>query len=414
MGPRGYRNSFQARTNTMQQEVVKELTVMPLYNPNYPAPKPVKAYCIKDGKLLVPRYFQENGFCVTRGKDIVFSFIGNLYPKQIEARSKIMAGVLRDGGGIVNIQTGGGKTFITLDIIASLGKRTLVLVHKSLLLNQWVSEIKKWLPNASVGIVQGKSKIIDTQFDITIAMIQTLTQIPTVPDIFGLVISDECHHFSAQTFSDNMFKIQGSQYILGLSATIQRKDGLDKIMYWHLGKVLVSQNVDRSEQPQTHIKILKNTCSQKSSNFASLVNKLTTSESRNKMIISTIMGLEGRNVLVLSASVAHVKLLNESIPGSRAMHANLNEVDRQEILESKIIIATYQMFSEGVSAAHLDTLVLASPKKDITQAIGRIYRKKHTVSPMIIDILDSGLENMYYARMKQYRVELGSFFKTYD
>jgi superfamily II DNA or RNA helicase len=73
-----------------------------------------------------------------------------------------------------------------------------------------------------------------------------------------------------------------------------------------------------------------------------------------------------------------------------------------------VIVGTYAMASEALDIKTLTTLVFASPKTDVVQAVGRILRVKHVhVRPTVIDIIDSHdpFRNQWMKRRKYYKKE---------
>ena len=128
-----------------------------------------------------------------------------------------------------------GKTVIALNIISKLKTKTLVIVHKGFLVEQWIERIQQFLPKARIGKIQGQ--IIDIEDkDIVIGMLQSLSMKEYPQNMFkefGLLIVDEVHHIAAEVFVRSLFKII-TKNVLGLSATIQRKDGLSKYLkcFW--------------------------------------------------------------------------------------------------------------------------------------------------------------------------------------
>ena len=136
-----------------------------------------------------------------------------------------------------------------LNIISKLKTKTLVVVHKSFLLNQWKERISQFLPKARIGIIQAQTIDIDYK-DIVIGMLQTLSTKEFDYDItkqFGLTIYDECHHLSAEVFSNVMIRIH-TNYVLGLSGTMTRKDGLSKVFKYFIGPVVHKEKTDVSVQ----------------------------------------------------------------------------------------------------------------------------------------------------------------------
>jgi superfamily II DNA or RNA helicase len=106
-------------------------------------------------------------------------------------------------------------------------------------MNQWIERIGQFLPAARVGKIQGPIIDVDDK-DIVIGMLQSLSmkEYPaSVFESFGLTIIDEVHHISSQSFSNSLFKLV-TKYMLGLSATMERKDGTTDVFKMFLGEVI--------------------------------------------------------------------------------------------------------------------------------------------------------------------------------
>mgnify|MGYP003343418342 FL=1 len=200
-------------------------------------------------KLYVPRYFGEEKYGILKkkkiedGKNIDLCFEGKLFDYQENIVSKFVNHVKeRDnsGGGLLDVEPGKGKTVMALAILCKLKKKTLIVVHKTFLMNQWEERIAQFIPLAKVGKIQGK--IIDVENkDIVLGMLQSLCKPDnynqSIFDDFGLSIYDECHHLSAEGFSNCLNSVV-TNYTLGLSGTMTRKDGLTKVFKWFLGPVI--------------------------------------------------------------------------------------------------------------------------------------------------------------------------------
>ncbi len=137
---------------------------------------------------------------------------------------------LEQGGGLLDLPCAWGKTSASLYIISQLKKKTIVIVHKEFLMNQWIERIQQFLPNAKIGKIQGQ--VIDIEGkDIVLGMLQSLSMKDypaSMFDSFGLTIIDEVHHISSEVFSCALFKLV-TKYTLGLSATMNRSDGTTKV-----------------------------------------------------------------------------------------------------------------------------------------------------------------------------------------
>lgn len=297
------------------------------------------------------------------------------------------------------------NTTVALALSAHLKVRTLIVVHKEFLANQWRDRIQEFCPGASIGRIQ--QGILDTDKDFVIAMIQTLCSRgedmipPKTFDQFGLLIVDEAHHIGASAFSQAMFRFC-PKYTLGLTATPDRKDGLTRILYWFLGPEFF--RVQRTNQTTTKVECVqfKSQIFKESPpvsrfgklNMAEMINIVTEIPERNKVICSLVQeALKGtRRVLILTDRRAHCHYFHHEFGSSLSglYYGGLGEADLAESSKKRVVIGTFSMAQEGLDIPVLDTVVLASPKSDIVQAIGRIMRetpgKQNT--PLIYDIVD--------------------------
>ena len=251
LGQKGYTLLKKDLSSQQEHFIKKELMIKP-----YTAGAPgggdqvvFPVYRESASKIYVPRYFGEKHFGapsevkISEGTDINIEFAGELRDYQKPVVQKYLDTVLSkgsvSGGGLLELYCAWGKTSASLYIISALKKKTLVIVHKEFLMNQWIERIQQFLPTARVGKIQGQIIDIDDK-DIVIGMLQSLSmkEYPTSTfDSFGLTIIDEVHHISSQTFSNALFKIV-TKYMLGLSATMNRKDGTTDVFKMFLGEVI--------------------------------------------------------------------------------------------------------------------------------------------------------------------------------
>ncbi len=162
------------------------------------------------------------------------------------------------GSGVLSLPCGYGKTTVALAIAAKLGLRTMIIVHKEFLMNQWIERIKQFCPGASIGIVQKNKLQVDCDF--VIAMLQSLCFKEYTLEHFesiGTLFIDEAHHICAAVFSQSMFRLC-PRHIFGLSATPDRKDGLTKVLHWFIGPNFFT--VKRENQTQVIVKRIDFTC----------------------------------------------------------------------------------------------------------------------------------------------------------
>lgn len=387
-------------------------------------------YIEKDNKMIIPKYYGYEKLGEPMkienmdGIKIDLKFNGNLRDKQKEIINNIMPGI-KKGGGLISVPCGFGKTTMSLYIANELKMKVLVVVHKTFLVNQWVERIKQYLPNARIGLIQGeKCDIIDK--DIVIGMLQSISM-KDYDDIvfeeFGTLIVDECHHISSKVFSQALPKIN-CKYTIGLSATPKRQDKLEKVFHWYMGPVLYKYE----GKSMVYVETKLYTFSSKDVKFKDIINKYTKQaqlptminnlieiEDRNKLIIKLLDDIKkvekDRQVLILSGRVDHLNKLNELLKDRYQIGYYIGGMKEKQLKlsESKeIILATYQMVSEGFDVSSLDTIILATPIGNAEQSIGRITRKNnddYINTPTIIDIHDklNGYKGMNNKRMQLYK-----------
>ena len=299
------------------------------------------------------------------------------------------------------------NTVLSLNIISRLKKKTFIIVHKEFLMNQWIERIGQFLPNARVGKIQGQVIDIDDK-DIVIGMLQSLSmkEYPqNLFDSFGLTIIDEVHHISSEVFSNTLFKLV-TKYMLGLSATMERKDGTTKVFKMFLGKVVFKGG--REEQHKVVVRAIEYKVNDDEFNevkldfrgkpaYSSMISKLCEYNRRSEFILKVLTDMLNENPLQQIMILAHNKNLLKYLYDA-ITHRNLatvgyylggmKEKALKETEGKKIVIATYAMAAEALDIKTLTTLIMATPKTDIEQSVGRILREKHS-SPIVVDIVDA-------------------------
>jgi len=414
LGKKGYSIYKKDLTNKEQEYIKKELTVK-AYLPKSPIQsEPFPIYRESPQKYYLPRHFGVENFGevtenkLPSGDDINVNFNGELREYQVNIVNKYIKAVGTSGGGLLDVDPGKGKTVMALNIISKLKKKTLVIVHKSFLLNQWIERITQFLPDARVGKIQGQ--IIDIEDkDIVIGMLQSLSQKEYPDDLFdsfGLSVYDETHHLGAEVFSKSMMKCI-TNYTLGLSGTMQRKDGLTKVFKMFLGNIIHKEKSNTSEH-KVIVKAINYKVNDAEFNemkydyrgnplYSTMISKLCNYNHRSEFILNVLKHeLEENNdqqIMILAHNKTLLTYLHKAIE-----HRNIGTVGyyiggmkEEQLKESenkKIIIATYAMASEGLDIKTLTTLIMASPKTDVCQSVGRILRTKHT-SPLVVDIIDN-------------------------
>ena len=574
IGPKGYTIVKDGLSMTEQTKIRRDLLIKPFNMPNAIQKTPeFPVYRESSKKLYVPRFYgletygEPQSSKMHEGDDIDVPFEGELRELQKTIVSKYMTD-RKLGCGLIEVPPGYGKTVMGLNIISQLKKKTLIILHKEFLVNQWMERIEMFLPSARVGKIQGQ--IIDTQDkDIVLGMLQSLSMkdYPShVFEGFGLTIVDECfpgntliqtnigkvpieeleneinnvqilsynhyenvyemkelthwwkrpgkplvtiyftsimcsgsldctfdhkiysttreayveaasltpddvilgtdfhrytihsvepcstqvdfvydievednhnffasrdeknsilvhncHHIAAEVFSRSLFKIV-TPNMLGLSATMNRKDGLTKVFKMFIGDVVykikpknehkvIVKAIEYKTNDEEFNKVALNFKGQV--HYSVMISKLCNYSMRSEFILKVCedqLNLERENqqIMILAHNKSLLKYLHDAIE-----HRNIASVGyyvggmKQEALKEseskKIIIATYAMAEEGLDIKSLTTLIMATPRTDVTQAVGRILRAKHS-NPVVIDIVDTHeiFEKQWLKRQRYY------------
>lgn len=406
---------------------VPSVFVKPQFVPRY------KVFQESTDHLYIPKHYgiQQYGPYTTSTRDVeqtpdkYWNFKGFLRPIQMPVVDSFLKPEPHDG--IISLQTGGGKTVCALFIASQLKLPTLVLVHNTFLRDQWLERIGAFLPNARIGRVQGEILDIENK-DIIVAMLQSLSMKEYAPATFksiGLVIVDECHHIASEAFSQSIPKIT-SKYMLGLSATPERKDRLMHVINWFLGPMLYKSDTADKIDELVKVEYFEfnppdpefNTIIYNDANvmFTSLmINKVVDYEPRNQFLVEILKDVfqeQNRQILVLTDRVEHTKVLFSLLPPeiqelTGILGREVKSEQRTILCETKrILIATYAMCKEGFDLATLNTLLIATSRPDVDQIVGRIMRvekESRKVHPLILDVVDPAFRRQFQERLQLYK-----------
>ena len=362
--------------------------------------------------------------------------VGDYYGFQIDGNRRFLLGDF----------TVTHNTFCALYIMTKLAQKTLIVVHTSVLLTQWIERIEQFVPGARVGIIKGPKCDVEDK-DIVIAMLQTLVSENRVfPrgffDQFGLSVVDECHHLAAPTFS-RALPIMATKYFLGLSATPTRNDKLEKVFYWHLGYIgndLIEKRggqeviVKFINYTNTHFREIRRYNARTSRNDAydipKMVDLIISCKRRLKFIRFQLklFAQQGRQILVLSSRKIHLKSMKENfdsfnytkivdgeeVPITTGYYmGGMKKAQLEESSKCDIIYGTYSLVAEGTDIPTLNTLLMACPRKEVEQVVGRILRANTGFIPIVIDIADNfsifvnqGTYRQRYYKRQEYHIDV--------
>lgn len=353
----------------------------------------------------------------------------NTFPPHAFQQEIIHTFLEKGANGLICVPCGYGKTFMALHLAIQLKQRFLIVVDKEFLMNQWKAEIENFIDGARVGILQAnKAQMEAEKYDVTICMIQTICR-REFPDGFfdqyGFTIFDECHHLGASYFCQALKKIQ-TKYMLGLSATPDRDDGLTRVFEAFLGDP-VYKNTQRAPDKEAVVKAVwfdseDPAYKEVPVNWrgetvtAKLLNQVAEFEPRNLKIMTLLEEYaqdKDRFILILSDRISQLEWFEKTLTKTAYLHGYYIGGMKQSKLDDnaekcQILLATYQMASEAFSVKKLNTVILATPRKSVQQSTGRIFRERieeRKVAPHIIDIIDSHECHMrrWYIRQRFYK-----------
>jgi superfamily II DNA or RNA helicase len=436
LGQKGYTIPKNQLTIEQQKALRNDLTIRPFSLQSglgLGTDKTFPAYRESTAKFYVPHYYgvEKYGapkeYKIGEGVDINIEFAGKLRENQEIVVNTYINHVNKVGfgGGLLELPCAYGKTVLSLDIISRLKKKTFIIVHKEFLMNQWIERIQQFLPSARVGKIQGP--IIDIEDkDIVIGMLQSLSmkEYPASTfDSFGLTIIDEVHHISSEVFSNSLFKLV-TKYMLGLSATMNRKDGTTSVFKMFLGDIIFKGK--RDEERAVVVHAIKYEVDDDEFNevktdfrgnpaYSTMISKLCEYNRRSEFILKVLSDMLKTNpnqqIMILAHNKNLLKYLHDAIAHRSIASVGyyvggMKESALKETESKKVVIATYAMAAEALDIKTLTTLIMATPKTDIEQSVGRILREKHS-SPIVVDIVDSHdlFQNQWRKRKTFYKKE---------
>jgi superfamily II DNA or RNA helicase/very-short-patch-repair endonuclease len=360
-----------------------------------------------------------------KGTALEVNFRGELRHDQITAAKAL----LPHNTGVLAATTAFGKTVLAAWLIAERGVNTLILVHRQQLMLQWVKRLSQFLdiPEKSIGRLGGGRRKLKGRLDI--ALIQSLVRKDVVDDRiadYGHLIVDECHHLSAQSFERAVSRAK-ARYVLGLSATVERKDGHHPIIFMQCGPI--RHRVDAKDQatsrPFQHHVIVRPTRfrpihepeDDARIEFQQLCQALIEDTARNRMIVNEVVHAvsDGRSPLVLTERREHLECLAKLFEKSNISFICLQgAMSKKRLAEAlarlspedpkkrpAVVLATGRFVGEGFDDSRLDTLFVTMPvswRGTVAQYAGRLHRLHE--SKKVVQIYDyADLDTPMLARM---------------
>lgn len=409
----------------------------------YNTPRVLSEFIENDNSISIPRGLKDKLLSCTHsdlityqnnlqsGNEITVSFKGFLRPEQQTAADSLMQHEVA----ILQADPGFGKTVTALYIMATLQTSTLIIVQNKELLQQWKGKIDEFIdyPIAKrkkdhyIGEYHGSKKKL--KYNIDIALIQSLSNLEdySILHKYGLVLIDECHHASSDTYRKVLRNIQ-SQYIYSFSATPKRKDKTEKITYMYLGDIVYKTNKKEQIENRTYEQILipritTFKCLDIDKSFTEICNELYINQKRNHLIIQDIQKeiKEQKNIIVLTDRKEHIQILYNQLNYEDysvfTLSGDISIKERVSIREQLkndkyIIIATSQLIGEGFDLPSLNTMFITMPisyEGRLSQYVGRLHREHYEKDLVkVYDYVDTNvkmLQSSFQKRLITYKKE---------
>jgi superfamily II DNA or RNA helicase len=379
------------------------------------------------------------------GATIGAPFLGTLTSEQERAAGALLA----HETGVLAATTAFGKTVVAIKLIAERNRSTLILVHRRQLLDQWMARLRTFLeidPD-HIGVIRGGKRRPTGLIDV--ALLQSLVRNGEVSDLvenYGHLVVDECHHLSAVSFED-IARAAKAKYVLGLSATVTRKDGHHPIIFMQCGPIRyrVDAKKQAASRPFSHRVIVRTTAFRSplpefdtTRSIQHLYDLLAHDDDRNDMIFDDVLlALEaGRSPVVITERKDHLQIIAERLmkfaKNVVVLKGGMTAKQRNQTMkalaaipdgEERVIVATGRYLGEGFDDARLDTLFLTMPiswRGTLAQYAGRLHRlhaaKREVVIYDYVDRNDPMLTKMAAKRRAGYSAlgytmtELGDLF----
>lgn len=378
-------------------------------------------YTVDGDNIKLPFAYGTRNLKIKRPSRDTFStmdvkFEGKLRPPQKVVRKEAMELLSGKGSVMISAYPGFGKSAGGIDLACTIGFKTLIIVNKIVLMKQWESSINKFCPAALVQRLTTKSTKKDCDFYIMNAQNVEKMGKTFFADI-GTVIVDEAHMIMAETLSKSLQYVF-PRYLIGLTATPYRLDGLDILLDLYFGKYKIIRKLVRKHtayKVTTGFKPKVELAKNGRVNWGSVLDSQANDDDRNELIIKIIKHYSDRYFLVLVKRVAQGEYLQRRLTEEGEDVTSLLGNNQEFDVKSRILVGTGQKVGVGFDHPCLDTLMLASDiEAYFIQYLGRVFRTED-VEPLVFDLVDNhGILNKHFNTRRGIYQDHGGTVREFD
>ena len=402
-------------------QLVNDLSIH--YRPSPTAqPKTLEIYDIDGDDVYLPL-----GYAKSKGinnhekityKPLTLEFVGGLRDAQVVVKNEAISALNSSNCVIISCYPGFGKTRSAIYLATRIKLQTLVIINLLVLKEQWINSIKELCPSATVAFIEPSKK--NNNFEADFLIVNAINVKKFGRDAFktvGNVIVDEVHLIMSEVLSQSLYYIT-PKYLIGLSATPYRQDGMDALLELFFGSIRIIRKMERKH---TVYKITTDYTPEVEYDrmgkiiWNSIIDFQSNHQERNDKIIRTIIEYPTRNFLVLTKRVGQAKYIHEKL-AEEGQHSTLYiESNTTFDKDARILVGTIKKLGVGFDHSKLDTLIAGCDLESyFIQYLGRIFRSPDGVEPIVFDIVDNNttLKRHYKTREKVYRESGGAIVQS--
>lgn len=404
-----------------REKINTELKIVIPSESNIRPDKVIQPYDLIDNYIYVPFSYATNELKIKRPDRKNFpimnlKFKGELRDEQKIVKKEALDYLTKTGCVILSLYTGAGKTALSINLACNIKLKVLVIVNKIVLMKQWEESIIKFCPEAIIQRLTPQSKIKDSDFYIMNAINVEKMGKTFYKDI-ACVIVDEAHLIMAETLVRSL-KYICPRYLIGLSATPYRNDGLNGLLDFYFGKNKIIREMKRDHiiyRVYTDIKIDMELADNGRVNWGAVLKSQSENKERNELIVRIIQHFKERNFLVLCKRVEQANYLVKRLKEICEYVDNLIGSKQEFDKDARILVGIHQKISVGFDHPKLDTLLLATDLDSyFIQSLGRVFRRQDTI-PIVFDLVDkNAILVKHYKNRKEVYTKVGGKIKDFN